>query len=86
MTELIIYLVGGVVSWLITKKVFPDMELPDDKSYAGFITGMFILPWIIIYRFIQVVLILSSWAGVICILVYLILSKIMKLCESKHNA
>ena len=79
--EIIVYITGVIVGWIISTIIFPDMSLPKDGNAADFITGMFMLPWIMIFRLFQVIFIASSWIGVISIIIYFIIKKIVNICK-----
>lgn len=77
--EIIVYITGVIVSWIISIIIFPDMSLPKDGNVADFIAGTFMLPWIIIFRLFQIIFIASSWIGVLSVIVYFTIEKIVNI-------
>ena len=57
------------------------MSLPKDGNAADFIAGIFMLPWIIIFRLLQIIFITSSWIGVVSVIIYFIIKKIVNICK-----
>lgn len=55
------------------------MSLPKGGNAADFIAGMFMLPWIMIFRMLQILFIASSWIGVVSVIIYFIIEKIVNI-------